>query len=325
LSSSETQELENAKVTNSFSRDFQAGNSFPKHRYTWKEKERTMPPFGNGGDGTVLFRSGSFLKDEVFLSDRDDGVRPQDLKLLLNRMEEESIPTDLTANIRGLFEKASELEDKVMGIGKESVLAKAIDHSIRYTLWEILDQIATLYEIEGDIKLVVSALISSAVSRSFRFLDKLEKFMVQPADRALEPCLRDLMSGQDIEDQQIRVSVLSSSLAFEFMAGQSATGDLKQASSESFPLKVNIVPFLFAKASDAVETRGLIHQYKACDVKVDYCAHKKLFSSSGSGVVGEALVRVSVTPKSDIKVAKKGCAWSKGGDVGKLRLIEVRA
>jgi hypothetical protein len=285
-----------------------------------------MPPFGNGDDGDDLIRSTSFLKDEAFLSDRDDGVRPQDLKLLLNRMEEESIPTDLAANIRDLFEKASELEDKVMGIRKESVLANAVDHSICYTLWAILDQIATLYERqEGDSKLGVSALISSAVSRSFRFLDKLEKCMVRPADKALEPCLRDLVSGHDIEDQQIRVSVLSSSLAFEFMAGQSATEDLKQASSESLPLKVNIVPFLFAKASDVMETRGLIHQYKACDVNVDYCAHKKLFSSSGSGVVGEALVRVHVTPKSDIKVGKKGCAWSKGGDVGKLRLVEVRA
>jgi hypothetical protein len=95
--------------------------------------------------------------------------------------------------------------------------------------------------------------------------------------------------------------------------------------SEDLPLAVSVTPALFVQAADIKASSELLQQYLSCKVKVEYCSHKKLFSSSGSGVVGEAIVRVCVITANDAKIGGKGSAWCKDGDVGKLRVDEVRA
>jgi hypothetical protein len=287
-----------------------------------------MPPFGNRDSDAIFMRSSSsssFYKDDTLYGMQENGVaRPEDLKFLLNRMEQECIPADLISKIKGLCEKASEVGDMIAKGKRELVLAKAIDHSIGITLLAILDQIAAIFESEGDIKLVLSALTVSAVSRSFRFLDKLEKAVIQPVDEKLEGCLRNLLNAQTVDEQVIRVSHLSSSLSFEFVAGQSDMKQLGRSFSEDLPLTVSVTPVLFVQAADIKASSELLQQYNSCQVKIEYCSHKKLFSSSGSGVVGEAIVRVTVITANDAKLGGKGSTWSKGGDVGKLRVDEAR-
>jgi hypothetical protein len=292
----------------------------------------TMPPFGNEDAKGVLLRSSrsSFFKDDVLdHCFQADGVRPEHLNLLLNRMKEDSVPADLLSSTRDLFVRSSDLEDKVLNNGEYSILKRAIHGSIRYTLTVILDQMATLIESEGDIKLVVLGLTKSAIERSFRFLDRIETILFDPGTDNLESHLRELLvdDGLRVEDPHIRVSVLSSSPSFEFMAGQTDTQRINETSSDSLPLTVNTTPFLFVKASDILERSRGWQQCKTCHVKVDFCSHKKLFSSHGSGVIGEAIVRAHVSPGNHFEACKKeGCVWhQESGDRGTLRVAEVRA
>jgi hypothetical protein len=288
-----------------------------------------MPPFGNRDCDSVSLRSSSssFFKDDTLygMQEQNGVARPEDLKFLLNRMEEESIPADLISKIKGLCEKASEVGNRIAKGRRELVLAKAIDHSIGVRLLAILDQIAAIFESEGDTKLVLSALTIMAVSRSFQFLDKLEKAVNQPVDEKLEGCLRNLLDAQTFDDQLIWVSNLSSSLSFEFVAGQSDMKQLDKNFSGDLPLTVSVTPVLFVRAADIKASSELLQQYNSCKVKVEYCSHKKLFFSSGSGVVGEATVRVCVITANDAKLGGKGSTWCKDGDVGKLRVDEARA
>jgi hypothetical protein len=95
--------------------------------------------------------------------------------------------------------------------------------------------------------------------------------------------------------------------------------------SEDLPLTIRVTPVLFVLAAGIKVSSELLQQYNSCKVKVEYCSHKKLFSSSGSGVVGEAIVRVCVITANDAKLGGKGSAWCKDGDEGKLRVEEARA
>ena len=284
-----------------------------------------MSPFGDGDDWTSRARSGSYLKEEMSYKDRAAGVRPHDLKLLLHRMKSEENPVELVHSVTMLFEKAFRLENEVIK-AKESMVAKAIGRTIRLALYRFLDQIESVFDSEGDEKSVVSALIFFAVSRNIRIIEVLERASAKMSHEKLECCLRDLADGDDFDDRLIRVSTLvESTLAFEFMAGWSTYESLEQ--SEMLPLQVNITSFLFAEEKEVLETRGSIHKFKTCDVKIKLCSHRRLLASTGSGVVGEALVKVNLMPISDIGTGTKdgSACWSRGKDVSKLRLLEVRA
>jgi hypothetical protein len=103
---------------------------------------------------------------------------------------------------------------------------------------------------------------------------------------------------------------------------------INETSSDSLPLTVNTTPFLFVKASDILErSRRGWQQCKTCHAKFDFCSHKKLFSSHGSGVIGETIVRAHVSPGNDFGACKKeGCLWhQESWDRGPLRVAEGRA
>jgi hypothetical protein len=58
---------------------------------------------------------------------------------------------------------------------------------------------------------------------------------------------------------------------------------------------------------------------------VDSCSHKKLFTSSGSGIMGEAIVRIYVNPGKVVKIPKEGKVWGQAGECDTLEIVQVRA
>jgi hypothetical protein len=273
-----------------------------------------MPPFGFDNDRLGLLQM-SF--SEEIDSRGDDGIGSEALKNLLQRFEEESVPIELSSALQDLFKKAGQFGDKVRETNHHIVMGKAVDSSIRIELTEVLDQVALLFEVEGDKRRVVAALTAASVKQALHYFQKLESMVLEADTKKLAPFLHEF-SEMEEEYPPIRVSLLSRALAFEFMAGKMDTLMLSS-------LKVKATPYLVVK-SDVISAQScLLHKYSDCKVKIDYCSHKKLFSSAGSGVTGEAIVRIYVNPGKEVKIPKEGTVWSDSGDCDRLTIAEVRA
>ena len=286
----------------------------------------TMPPFGFDNDRVGLLQSSlSHLTEEIDHRGQDS-VGSTALKNLLQRFEEENVPIELSCALQELFNKATECGERVRReTSYHIVMSKAVNSSIRIVLTEVLDQVAVLLEIDYDKRRVVAALTSSSIKQAFKRLQQLESMVLDADTSKLEPFLREF--GEMDEDRPaIRISLLSRALAFEFMAGKIDEATISSSGKDDeLGLRVKATPYLLAKSDDISENSFLLHQYKDCIVKVDYCSHKKLFTSSGSGVMGEAIVRMYVNPGEEVKIPKEGKVWSQSSDCDRLDLAEVRA
>lgn len=292
-----------------------------------------MPPFGES-KSLLLPRSSSFLKEEALnCVIEKHGVAHKDLEAVLDRLGEASSVADpVIARIKETFEHAFSIRKKLVQQEQEQsseITRRAVDHSVGRALLTVLDHLAVLFESEGEMKSLVSTLIMSTIERSTQLLNKLDSVVDDPPNDQLEGCLRQILSWDAFGDnQQVYVSLLSPSLAFEVSAGENHMRDLQASSSspDSLPLRVNVSPFLLVRADD-VETSSHhnISRYEECKVNVEFCSHTRLFSSERSKVLGEAVVRVYISPAKEAKSGQKGFAWGQGADVEKLRVAEIRA
>lgn len=279
-----------------------------------------MPPFGfdNYRLG-ILQTSFSSLTEEID-SRGEDGIGSEALKNLLQRFEEESVPTELLCALQDLFKKAAQFGDRVRETSHHIVMGKAVDTSIRIELTEVLDQVALLFEVQGDKRRVVAALTAASIEQAYQYFHTLETMVVEADTKKLEPFLKEF-SEMEEGYPPIRVSLLSRALAFEFMAGRMDSATL----GDGLGLKVKVTPYLVVKSHVISDQSCLLHKYSDCRVKIDYCSHKTLFSSSRSGVMGEALVRIYVNPGQEVKIPKEGSVWDQSGDNDRLNIAQVRA
>lgn len=288
-----------------------------------------MPPFGFYNDRVSLMQS-SFphlteLTEEID-NQGQTGGGSEALKNLLQRFEEDSVSAELSSALQDLFSRATELGDRVRTeTSHHVVMSRAVETSIRIVLTEVLDQIAMLLEMEGDKRRVVAALTGSSIEQGLRLFRRIESMVMEADTTKLEPFLREF--GAMGEDRPpIRVSLLSHTLAFEFMAGDIDTKAISNSGQDDgLGLRVRATPFLLVRSSDITENSCLLHKYKDCRVKIDYCSHKKIFTSSGSGIMGEAIVRVYVNPGEEVKIPKEGKVWSQSSDCDRPGIAEVRA
>lgn len=287
-----------------------------------------MPPFGFENDRVGLLQptgSVSFMTDEID-SKLSFGMGSQALKNLFQRFEEESIPIDLTCALQDLLQVATDFSDKVqIESSHHLVMSKAVNNSIRIVLTEVFEQVALLLDLEGDQRRVLVALVRSSIQQAFHYFHTLQSMVLKADTKKLEPFLQEF-SEMEEECPPIRVSLLSRALAFEFMAGKMNTvTKVPSGRDGEMGLKVNATPYLVVKSDDISEECCLLHKYNHCKVAIDYCSHKKFFNSSGSGVMGEATVRIYVNPDSEVKLPKEGRVWGSSGDCEKLNIAEVRA
>lgn len=285
-----------------------------------------MPPFGFDNDRVVLLQSSFSHVTEEIDYHCDDGVGSEALKNLLLRFEEESVPMELACSLQDLFKKAAQFGDRVRReTSHHIVMSKAVDSSIRIVLTEVLDQVALLLEMNGDKRRVVASFTSSSIQQAFEHFHRLESMVLEADTTKLEPFLREFGEMED-DRPPIRVSLLSRALAFEFMAGKTDVATITSpCRANELGLRVKATPYLLAKSDDISEQSCLLHKYADCLVKIDFCSHKKLFTSSGSGIMGEAIVRIYVNPGKEVKIPKEGKVWSQSSDCDRLDIAEVRA
>ncbi len=285
-----------------------------------------MPPFGFDNDRLGLRQSHFAYWNDENDNNGKEGIGSQALKNLFQRFEEESVPMDLTCALQDLFHRAAEFSDKVQSeSNQQMVMSRAVDSSIRIVLTEVLDQVSLLLEREGDQRSVLAALTSSSIQHAFQYLHSLQSMVLEVDTQKLQPFLHEF-SEMEEDCPPIRVSLLSRALAFEFMAGKmDSITKMPSPRDNELGLKINVTPYLVVKSDEISDESCLLHKYSNCKVKVDYCSNKKFFNSSGSGVMGEAIVRIYISPGNEAKIPKEGSVWSLSEDCDKLSIAEVRA
>jgi hypothetical protein len=89
--------------------------------------------------------------------------------------------------------------------------------------------------------------------------------------------------------------------------------------TDAMPIKVRAraIAEIYAK-----DMPGSIPQYKACLVRIEDVKHDNSNSASLAGTVGEALIKIRISPFGDAQ--KKKATWGEDEDVGFVRVIEAR-
>ena len=279
-----------------------------------------MPPFGFDHDRVGLLQT-SFSEDVGI--HRNHGVDSVPLKQLLLRFEEDL--GDLGLALQNLFQRATVFSQNMHADeSRHPLMSKAADGSIRIVLVEILDQVAVLLDLEGDQRNVVKGLTRSSISQAFHYFDRLES-MIKVADHEkLKPFLEEFSQLRQ-KNLPFRLSLTSRALSFEFVAGQVDTAVLSPSEQCSIGLRVTATPYLVVKMDAIAGQNNILATYGDCKVKIDSCSHKKFFTSSGSGIVGEAIVRIYVNPGKEVKIPKEGRVWGEAGECDKLEIVQARA
>jgi hypothetical protein len=230
--------------------------------------------------------------------------------------------SELLLTLKKLLRKTEMLNAKMEQIDGDSAILSAISLSVHDTTTLILDQVASLFE-NGDAEASATTIVATTTKRSIKFLDMIENTVSQPPNEKLETRLQKLLESQGTRKTRLRLSSWSSSLAFEFHTGASDCNLLYCESQESLPLTVYAEPIIFASAADMLAENNPIDSYTACAVKVDYCSHRSLACSLESHLIGEATIRVYVTPGS-LSRSKHLAVWGRDNDVTKMRVAEAR-
>jgi hypothetical protein len=248
-----------------------------------------------------------------------DDIEP----ILKDLVADTSHHSELLQSLKKLLRKTEKLNAKIEQIDGDSATFSAFSLSIRDTTALILDQVASLFE-NGDVEASVATVVATSTKRSIKFIDMIENTLSQPPNEKLETRLQMLLESQGTNETRLRLSSLSSSLAFEFQSGGSDMNLLYRDSQEAFPLTVYAEPIIFASAADMLAENNPIDSYTACSVKVEYCSHRSLAYSLESHLIGEATIKVYVTP-GPLSRSKKMPVWGRDTDVNKMRVVEARA
>lgn len=279
-----------------------------------------MPPFGFDHDRVGLLQT-SFSEDVGI--HRNHGVDSVPLKQLLLRFEEDL--GDLGLALQNLFQRATVFSQNMHADeSRHPLMSKAADGSIRIVLVEILDQVVLLLDLEGDQRNVVKGLTRSSISQAFHYFDRLESLIKVADHEKLKPFLEEFSQLRQ-KNLPFRISLTSRVLSFEFVAGQADTAVLSPSDQCSIGLRVTATPYLVVKMDAIAGQNNILATYGDCKVKIDSCSHKKFFTSSGSGIVGEAIVRIYVNPGKEVKIPKEGRVWGEAGECDKLEIVQARA
>jgi hypothetical protein len=235
----------------------------------------------------------------------------------------------LVLSLKKLLRKTEKLNAKIEQMDGKSAILRASSLSVRDTTTLILDQIASLFE-NGDVEAPAATVVATIIKRSIKFVDMIENTVSQSPNEKLETRLQKLLESQGTGETRLRFSSWSSSLAFEFHTGASDIMKLRNceesSSQESLPLTVYAEPIIFASAADMSAEHNPIDSYTQCAVKVDYCSHRSLACCSlESHLMGEATIRVYVTPAGSISRSTNMPVWGRDNDVTKMRVLEARA
>ena len=282
-----------------------------------------MPPLETANKTTVVLHqseSDSFSTNDSL---EKDNLETNKLAMIMASLEQ-SVPVELVCGVRSLFDQATRVVARTQNdTAHQPIVNKAVHRSVQSILSDVVDQIATLVDLDETKREVVTALARASIGRAAQNLQRLDRLAQTPTEEGLDGILSKL-EGVD-ERTPVRVSMLSRPLALEFMAGHADTSHFPAARSDELPFDVDLTPYLYVAMEDMEEGNKLLEDFSTINVKLDSCTHRKLDAPSQSGFVGEAMVRAYVTPGKEEQMPTQGKVWTTTGDKGRLGIVEVRA
>jgi hypothetical protein len=154
-----------------------------------------------------------------------------------------------------------------------------------------------------------------ALLRASHYVDRIQEGMDVDSSKSLDKQLRTVLSGLDAEllPQSFRNSLsfrLSSWVhGFDLPVGATARTDLDERWDQC-PLVVEVEPVVEFRTDDATSVDYARRAAKACLVTIMKCRHIGCSIGSGAGTIGEATIRVHVTPIDGSLVDSQGNSLS---------------
>lgn len=260
----------------------------------------------------------------IYDSIEEVSLESNNFAMIMQRLEK-SVPVELVCGVRSLFDQATRVVAETQDdTARQPIVKKAVHLSVQSILADVVDQVATLVDLDDNKRSVVTALARASIGRAVQNLDRLEHVVQKSDDNDCLESLLNKLKGMD-ECTPVRVSMLSRPLALEFMAGQTDTRSFSPKAADELPFDVDLTPYLYVTMGDISNDNNLLENFSSIDVKIDRCTHRKFDAPSQSGFIGEAMVRAYVTPGSEEHMPMQGAVWSRTGDTGRLGIVEVRA
>jgi hypothetical protein len=236
-------------------------------------------------------------------------------------------------NFLHLSMKGSDLLDEVNSRLKSSVFSPTLDacqNSLQSDAGSLLSESKVLFDnLEKEGSMITPWRASLAQIRVDSFLGTIKRAMQHPSRERLDMELlsvADSISGQARGEEMKRVPAVtisswkSPSLAFNVVVGPQITYNY-EGSETHFPLKLKITAMAEVLANDI--DKGTVGSYQACIVGVEKCNHEsRSFCASGTGIVGDCLVSVRLSPVGTKK--STDTPWGIGKEVGYLHVKEAR-
>jgi hypothetical protein len=97
-----------------------------------------------------------------------------------------------------------------------------------------------------------------------------------------------------------------------------------EAGYDALPLKVEVEPVVEFLADDEASVNAAVDAAHPCKVTILKCTHRARDFHSGAGTIGEACIRVRLSPLDDSN-DKQLSVWGTDKQVRSLRIREARA
>lgn len=229
---------------------------------------------------------------------------------------------DLHKSLKQLHKDCSDMTASIKGNDANTLTLTACQGSLQNDMSAMLDEANVLVENIGE-HLITPWRASLAQARVDSYLETI-KSAIESRDQ-FDDKLAQLTSAiaPQVEEGQKSVGLpvqISSwrtpSLCFDLEVGQPA----EYASTEKMPIKVRVRAIAEVQAKDI--DAGNVPHYSACRVQVEECKHEERTMFSMAGTVGEALIKIRISPLENAK--KTDATWGEDADVGLIRVQEAR-
>lgn len=227
----------------------------------------------------------------------------------------------LRKNLTRLHEDCSSMKESVSGSvsGNEgiSLTLTACQGSLQNDMPAMLDEANVMVDNIGD-HFITPWRASLTQSRVDAYLETMQSAM-QSRDQ-FDDKLAQLTSALVplVEDVPVRISSWRTpSLCFDLEVGEPA----QYVSTEKMPIKVRARAIAEVQAKDI--DCGSVPKYQACRIHVEECKHEERTMFSMAGTVGEALIKIRISPLLD-NAEQTQATWGEDDDVGLIRVQEAR-
>jgi hypothetical protein len=235
----------------------------------------------------------------------------------------------LTVSLAELKERVEILEKETNPNG--SLAHQACFRSLRTRIPIVLRKTQELIETaSSDSQLVSNIRTSLALVRAVQYLERLQQ--CHDEESIINGQLQAVLDQLDIDslpaefrekDLAFRVSPwVPSLLAFDLPVGGSARAEIKEGVKSQFPIVFEVEPVVEFRAYDTSSIQNARAATRVCNIRIEKVAHEQRRFCSGAGWIGEAMIRLRVSPCTSCANIR---VWGFDKDVPSLWIKEARA